>query len=139
MSGLSIIIAGFILFLLIVFVIELFRQKRLKNKKGEDGILVEPEPQNIQTGCCGQHEFCEKFNQVNKLDQPVEYFDDEELDEYKKITSNAYTPEAITIFRDIFYTMHPEDIAGWLHSLRLREIELPDELKDEVYMILNAK
>ena len=35
--------------------------------------------------------------------------------------------------------MQPDDVAGWLHSLELRGIALPDQLKDEAYMLLGDR
>ena len=44
---------------------------------------------------------------------------------------NAYTPEQEDEFRDVFYTMQDTDVAGWVRSLQLRGIALPDNIKDE--------
>ena len=33
-------------------------------------------------------------------------------------------------------TMKNTEVAGWVRSLQLRSVELPDELKDEVFMIV---
>ena len=33
------------------------------------------------------------------------------------------------------YTMRPEEVKDWLRSLRLRGVSLPDQLKDEAYML----
>ena len=35
-----------------------------------------------------------------------------------------------------FYTMQAEDVAGWVRSLQLRGIALPDNLKDEVFLVV---
>jgi hypothetical protein len=35
--------------------------------------------------------------------------------------------------------MREEEVAGWVRSLQLRAVELPDELKDEVYMIVGER
>ena len=42
-------------------------------------------------------------------------------------------------FRDVFYTMRDEDVAGWVRSLQLRGIALPDELKEEVFLIVGER
>ena len=42
-------------------------------------------------------------------------------------------------FRDVFYTMRDEDVAGWVRSLQLRGIALPDEVKDEVFLIVGER
>ena len=37
------------------------------------------------------------------------------------------------------YTMQDIDVAGWVRSLQLRGIELPDDLKDEVFLIIGER
>ena len=61
----------------------------------------------------------------------IEYYDDEELDLFIGKEADAYTEEETNQFRDVLYTMQDIDVAGWVRSLQLRGIELPDDLKDE--------
>ncbi len=42
-------------------------------------------------------------------------------------------------FRDIFYSMQDTDVAGWVRSLQLRGICLPDDIKDEVFLIIGER
>ena len=35
--------------------------------------------------------------------------------------------------------MREEDVAGWVRSLQLRGIALPDTLKDEVFLIIGER
>ena len=42
-------------------------------------------------------------------------------------------------FRDILYSMQETDVAGWSRSLQLRGIGLPDELKDELFLIVGER
>jgi hypothetical protein len=37
------------------------------------------------------------------------------------------------------YTMKEEEVAGWCRSLQLRGIEIPDELKDELFLIVGER
>ena len=37
------------------------------------------------------------------------------------------------------YTMRSEEVAGWVRSLQLRGINLPDEVKDEVFLIVGER
>ena len=39
------------------------------------------------------------------------------------------------LFSDVLYTMRQDEVAAWCRSLHLRGIELPDQIKDEVYML----
>ena len=70
------------------------------------------------------------------VSKKIEYYDDEELDQYIGTPGDAYTPEQEEEFRDVFYTMQAEDVAGWVRSLQLRGIALPDNLKDEVFLVV---
>ena len=89
--------------------------------------------------CCGQHEVCEKESLLAAVSKQIEYYDDEELDRYRGLSSDNYTNEQIEEFRDVFYTMQETDVAGWVRSLQLRGVELPDELKDEVFLIVGER
>ncbi len=51
----------------------------------------------------------------------------------------AYTPEQEDEFRDVFYTMQDTDVAGWVRSLQLRGIALPENIKDEVFLIIGER
>ncbi|MDL2223372.1 phospholipase [Bacteroidales bacterium OttesenSCG-928-M11] len=87
--------------------------------------------------CCGQHEVCEKELLLRAATLPIEYYDDDELDVYQGKASDSYSSEEVEVFADILHTMFEDDVVGWLGSLQLRNINLPDELKDEVILILD--
>lgn len=89
--------------------------------------------------CCGQHQTCEKESLLAAVSRQIEYYDDEELDAYRGISGGDYTPEQVEQFRDILYTMQEVEVAGWVRSLQLRAVELPDELKDEVFLIVGER
>ena len=86
--------------------------------------------------CCGEHEVCEKGKIKRALRTDIEYFDDEELDRYRGTAPDEYDDEAVEEFREVLYTMYPTEIEDWLKSLELREVALPDALKDELFMLL---
>ena len=86
--------------------------------------------------CCGEHEVCEKGKIKRALRTDIEYFDDEELDRYRGTASDEYDDEAVEELREVPYTMYPSEIEDWLKSLELREVALPDALKDELFMLL---
>ncbi len=66
----------------------------------------------------------------------IEYFDDEELDAYKGRTADSYTDDEAEEFREVLYTMRPEEVKDWNRSLILRGVNLPNQLKDEVIMMI---
>ena len=114
----------------------LYTFHRATTKAGEEDIVVEPKRPE---GCCGQHEVCEKDSMLAAVSKEIEYYDDEELDAYCRRPSNAYTPEEADAFREVLYTMREAEVAGWVRSLTLRGIELPDEVKDEVLLIVGER
>lgn len=87
--------------------------------------------------CCGEHEVCEKGKIKRALRTDIEYFDDEELDVYRGTPSDEYDDDAVEEFREVLYTMDPKEIEDWLKSLDLREVALPDALKDELFMLMD--
>ena len=99
----------------------------------------QPSPLASDSECCGQHEVCEKESLLAAVSRKIEYYDDEELDRFRGRSSNGYTQEECDEFRDILYTMQETDVAGWVRSLQLRGIELPNEIKDEVFLIVGER
>ena len=86
--------------------------------------------------CCGEHEVCEKGKIKRALRTDIEYFDDEELDRFRGTAPDEYDDEAVEEFREVLYTMYPTEVEDWLKSLELREVALPDALRDEVFMLI---
>lgn len=109
-------------------------------KKIDRGELEEAPPLvTVDSECCGQHQICEKESLLAAVSKQIEYYDDEELDRFKGRPSDGYSEEEIEEFRDILYSMQEVDVAGWSRSLQLRGIELPDELKDELFLIVGER
>lgn len=109
-------------------------------KKIDRGELEEAPPViTVDSECCGQHQICEKESLLAAVSKQIEYYDDEELDRFKGHPSDGYSEEEIEEFRDILYSMQEVEVAGWSRSLQLRGIELPDELKDELFLIVGER
>lgn len=89
--------------------------------------------------CCGQHEVCEKESLLAAISKQIEYYDDEELDRFKGRGGDEYTEEEAEEFRNVLYTMRSEEVAGWVRSLQLRQVNLPDDVKDEVFLIVGER
>jgi len=85
------------------------------------------------TECCGVHTVCEKGLPTK---QEIEYYDDEELDLFVERAGDSYNENEISQFCDVFYTLKEYEVAGWLKSLQTRNIELPESLKDEAFLIV---
>ena len=102
------------------------------NRRGKDeqnDIVI-----NENSECCGAHEVCERDN-LQIIDTKIEYFDDEELD----TLPDNFTKKQIESVSEVFYSMHENDVAPWLRSLQLRNIQLPDFLREEALMIVGER
>ena len=115
------------------------RNRKLQQKVERGEIELLPEVNPVDMECCGQHEVCEKESLLAAVSKKIEYYDDEELDRYIGTPPDGYTAEQEDEFRNVFYTMREEDVAGWVRSLQLRGIALPDALKDEVFLIVGER
>lgn len=103
------------------------------NRKKEN--LIQEEASIPASDCCGAHEICE-FDQIKVDESRIEYYDDEELDEFKNINENGYTNNQIDQFRDVLYTLKTEEIRYWLLSIERRKINLPSILVSEARMLM---
>ena len=86
--------------------------------------------------CCGRHLICEKS--LSPLPgEKAEYYDDEELDRFAGRSAGEYAPEEVEEVREVMMTLLPSDIPGWVRSLQLRGIEVPEPLRDELIILLD--
>lgn len=115
------------------------RNQKLQQQIERGEIEAMPQVNPMDMECCGQHEVCEKESLLAAVSKKIEYYDDEELDRYIGTPPDGYTPEQEDEFRDVFYTMREDDVAGWVRSLQLRGIALPNPLKDEVFLIVGER
>mgnify|MGYP003590849985 FL=1 len=84
----------------------------------------------------GDNDKCEQECMMEAATQQIEYYDDEELDRYKGRTADSYTDEEAEQFREVMETMRPDEVKGWNRSLILRQIAMPDQIKDEAVMLM---
>ena len=120
----TIILLGILLFIVAGFIVlhKIYRNRVIvddHHHDGDDGV------------CCGKHTNCAKGYDNSNL-----YFDDEELDRFKGVKQEDYTDADIEEFRQILYTMKKEEVDTWAHCLQTRGIEIPQEIKDEILLIL---
>lgn len=102
-----------------------------------DNAVAQDSPQDHGDGCCGKHAVCEKQKLAEARMREAQYFDDEELDRYRGIPAQDYDDGQVEEFRYVMYTMHQEEVRQWLECLDARGIELPDQLKEEAYSMMN--
>ena len=134
-----ILIISLIVLALVAATAGIIRNRKLQKKIDRGELDAMLEVQEVDAECCGQHEICERDSLLAAVSKQIEYYDDEELDKYIGTAPDAYTPEQEDEFRDVFYTMQDTDVAGWVRSLQLRGIALPDNIKDEVFLIIGER
>lgn len=85
--------------------------------------------------CNGESNKCEQECMMEAAIKDIEYYDDEELDVFRGRESDTYTEQDVEQFSEVLYTMRPNEVKGWTRSLTLRGINLPNQLKDEVFAL----
>jgi len=90
------------------------------------------------SSCTGDDPKCEQVCMMEAATKPIEYFDDEELDEFKGRSASSYTENEIEQFAYVLQTLQAKDAAPWSRSLTLRGIQLPDSLRDELIMLIDS-
>lgn len=135
MTGALIILLVTVCVGIVLYVYDLKYKKTHSDKAGEaekESVVDDDAHGEI---CCGRHLVCEK-SLSPKIGEEIVYYDDEELDKYAGKKSDEYTEGEIDEVREVMVTLLPEDVAGWVRSIQLRGINLPDELKDELFILL---
>ena len=127
------IVIGIIVLGVVAAIAGYFRNRKWQKMLERGEISEIPEAQELVTDeCCGQH-------LLAAVSKKIEYYDDEELDRFRGVEADAYDEDAVNEFRDVLYTLQEIEVAGWLRSLQLRAINLPDELKDEAFLIVGER
>lgn len=134
------LIIGLVAIALLALVTGYIRERQLKGKLKRGEITELPSIKQVQDmECCGQHETCEKDSLLAAVSKNIEYYEDEELDRFRGRGADEYSDEETDEFREILFSMREDEVAGWVRSLQLRAVELPDGIKDEVFMIVGER
>ena len=129
---------------LLVFGLSLIGHKRYE-KRVEEGTARPDETspfevtKEVPDECCGQHATYERDSLLAAVSKEIIYYDDEELDAFKGRESDEYTDEEAESFANVFYELKEVEVAGWVRSLQLRGVEIPDQIKDEVLLIVRER
>ena len=129
---------------LLVFGLSLIGHKRYE-KRVEEGTARPDETspfevtKEVPDECCGQHATCERDSLLAAVSKEIIYYEDEELDAVKGRESDEYTDEEAEAFANVFYELKEVEVAGWVRSLQLRGVEIPDQIKDEVLLIVRER
>lgn len=106
----------------------------ISQRRGGDDEIKQPTASCAT--CSGYDPKCEQECMLEAATKDIEYFDDEELDAFRGRPSDKYKDDEAEQFANVLYTMRHEEVAAWSRSLILRGINLPDQIKDEVIMIM---
>ncbi|MCM1078852.1 MAG: tetratricopeptide repeat protein [Bacteroidales bacterium] len=87
--------------------------------------------------CNGEDTKCEQECMMEAAIKDIEYYDDEQLDKFQGRDSASYDDDEIEEFADVLYTLKDDDVAGWNRSLILRNINIPNQLKDDLIALLS--
>ncbi len=128
-----------ILFLCLgVIILVLFEWRARRQKRSSAPPAAHPPQPAPDRECCGQHLVCERETLL-QTHAKIEYYDDEELDALSGIAPQDYTDEQYQMLRNVFDTLREEDVAGWVRSLQLRNIQLPSDIRDEALLIVRER
>lgn len=87
--------------------------------------------------CTGENSKCEQECMMEASTKPIEYYDDEHLDKYAGRPSDGYNDDEIEEFSEVLYSLKQHDAVGWNRSLILRNINIPNELKDDLMVLIS--
>lgn len=107
-----------------------------KKKEGEPDVVMSGS--DSCATCTGENESCMHDCLLEASMKEIEYYDDEELDVFRGRESDQYTDQEAELFAEVLYTMKPEEVKGWNTSLTLRNINLPNQIKDEVIIMIDG-
>lgn len=130
MSAIILILMGLIALMVVLKV--LYRPSEL------DVSAVNKPVSGACSTCAGSSAKCEQECMLEASTRPIEYFDDEELDRYRGKASSRYTEDEVAEFAEVLHTMRQTEVKDWCRSLTLRGISLPDQLKDEAFMLMEG-
>ena len=120
------------------------RQETKSFEDGEEEVRLPVNNEVVQSQqatsdeCCGQHLVCEKETLLQTNAVP-EYYDDEELDALAGISPDAYTQQQHDAIRAVFDTLKESDVPGWCRSIQLRNIALPQDIREEALLICRER
>ena len=133
-----IICAVVLLLMFVLYYLDRWKRTHKTDRTSANNLQAEQEAPAVPAGeCCGKHVVCEKQKLAEARMRSAQYFDDEELDRFKGRSSDGYDDQEVEEFRYVMYTMRQAEVREWMECLQARDIELPDELKEECYSMMN--
>lgn len=108
------------------------------NNNDNANVPAQKEAASSCSTCSGYDPQCRLTCNMEAATKDIVYYDDEELDVFRLRASDSYTEEEIGMFEEVLSTMKAGEVEDWCRSLSLRQISLPDCLKDDVVMLINS-
>ena len=99
-----ILIISLLVLTIIALIAGYIRNINIKKKIEKGELDKYPEIKEVDEECCGQHSTCEKDSLLAAVSKKIEYYDDEDLDQFIGRSSDSYTIQEADLFRDILYT-----------------------------------
>lgn len=128
-----------ILFIALGLVILVAFELRARKKSGEfEGKMSSAASKSADGECCGQHLVCERETLL-QTNAKIEYYDDEELDSLADLDPQNYTREQYQAIREVFDSLKEKDVPGWCRSIQLRNIQLPQDIREEALLIVRER
>lgn len=131
--------ALYIFIAMVVIGVILYIHDRLTNKPN-DTVTQPPEPQpqdDCNDDCCGTHDVCPSEMMLKHINDPAQYYDDEELDNFKGRSATGYSTDELEQWRDVLYTLSHDELLPWERSIKKRGITIPDVIKEELLSLYN--
>lgn len=128
------------LYIIIIFVVLVaigIYARRYSHNKTESGCVSNQSPEC--SSCAADSVTCARECAIEAAVREAEYFEDEELDAYKGRPSSAYTDAEADEFAEVMLTMRPDEVRQWGHSLVQRGINMPDQIKDEYFILIENR
>ena len=124
------LILSLMLLSLIIFVSIYFLQKKQ---------IIEPEITiPIESNCCGAQSICQHDTLLNSSNK-IAHYNDFELDVLAEISPVDFSNEQLKLLLDVFFSIKENEMAGWLRSLQIRNIQLPVELREQALLIVSER
>lgn len=135
------VLIAFVAVIVVYFIAKYLTEKAMNSAKDAElqaSMKAERKTATKQTaedcaeGGCGMRSICTGKEKVE-----YDYFEDEELDNYKGRSADSYTAYEVSEFQDVLETLRGDEVAPWLNSLCARGVALPDQLHQEAIDLVN--
>lgn len=129
-----------ILVIAVLAAVVIFGTSRLRKIREENGGVV-PEIKECDlghscSGCCGGTS-C--FNSKAKEPPLLVYFEDQELDRFRRRSGQDYTAEELAEWSEVLHTLSANELEPWKRSITLRRLPIPAQIQSELEKRLAAQ